>query len=149
MPIGTSSLHPSVKSTPSFWSPSYVPSRVTKSWSVRNVTHHRHLQLFTMALKNMKSKRSLTVTYILCRNIEYLVCWKGGVEEDEWHPIRDPGLQTTCCRIPPHSPAGLSSLGCSTGDTAGGLEAYHTRTRQHRNRGHHRIHGCGSTPRGI
>ena len=27
---------------------------------------------------------------ILHRKVEYLVCWKGyGVEEDEWHPIRD------------------------------------------------------------
>ena len=27
---------------------------------------------------------------ILCRKVEYLVCWKGyGVEEDEWRPVRD------------------------------------------------------------
>ena len=27
---------------------------------------------------------------ILHRKVEYLVCWKGyGVEEDEWHPVRD------------------------------------------------------------
>ena len=27
---------------------------------------------------------------ILCRKVEYLVCWKGyGVEEDEWCPILD------------------------------------------------------------
>ena len=40
-------------------------------------------------------------------------------------------------------------IGCSTGDTAGGLEAYRTRTRQHRNHRQHRIHGYRSTPRGI
>ena len=33
-------------------------------------------------------------SWIFCRKVEYLVCWKGyGVKEDEWHPTV---LQSTC-----------------------------------------------------
>ena len=52
-----------VELTPSSQSLSYVPSRVTQLLNVRNVTHCRHPQLFTMASKNTKSKRPLTVGY--------------------------------------------------------------------------------------